>query len=208
MAVCYVVGAGECDSLPIKKQNGDIIIAVDGGARHLERFGFKPDIFIGDFDSLGEVPVGEKVICLKPEKDVTDMHAAVDEGINNGFNDFVIFGATGGRLDHTLANIQLAASLAEKGVNHIICSEYYCFKAVKNSFVEFDASYEGYISAFSHTDSCAGVSIEGLKYELSNATLLNTFALGVSNEFIGKKSKISVEKGTLIIVYTNKKGEE
>ena len=208
MAVCYVVGAGECTSLPINKQNGDIIIAVDGGARHLEKFGLKPDVFIGDFDSLGEIPDGDNVISLKPEKDVTDMHAAVDEGIFKGYDKFEIFGATGGRLDHTLANIQLAVSLAQRGIKHIIHGEGYCIKAINDSFAEFDSSYNGYVSVFSHSDSCVGVSIEGLKYELSNVTLSNSFALGVSNEFIGKKSKISVKKGTLVIVYTNKKGEE
>ena len=53
MAVCYVVGAGECDSLPIKKQDGDMIISADGGAKYLKKFGLTADIFIGDFDSLG-----------------------------------------------------------------------------------------------------------------------------------------------------------
>lgn len=207
MAVCYVVGAGECNSLPIKKQSGDIIIAVDGGAKYLEKFGLGADIVIGDFDSLGKIPEGDNVIPLKAEKDVTDMHAAIGEGIYEGFDEFEIFGATGGRLDHTFANIQLAASLAQKGIKHLIHGIGYNIVAVKNSSVSFDASNEGFVSVFSHSDVCLGVSIEGLKYELSDARLTNTFALGVSNEFIGKDSKISVEKGTLVIIYTDKKGE-
>lgn len=202
MAVCYVVGAGDCPSLPIKKENGDIIIAVDGGMNHLEHSGYLPDIIIGDFDSLGSVPQGNKVIRLKPEKDVTDMHAAIEEGVSHGFNEFEIFGATGGRLDHTLANIQLAASLAQKGIKHIIHGDGYCVVALANDEIIFDAENSGYISVFAHSDECTCVSIEGLKYELNDATLTNTFALGVSNEFTGKKSKISVKKGTLVIIYT------
>ncbi len=202
MAVCYVVGAGDCPELPIKKENGEIIIAVDGGVRHLQRFGLEPDIIIGDFDSLGTVPEGNNVIRLKAEKDVTDMHAAIGEGVYEGFDEFEIFGATGGRLDHTVANVQLAASLAQKGIKHCIHGDGYRIVAVANSEIVFEPANSGYISVFAHSDVCMGVTIKGLKYELDDARLTNSFSLGVSNEFIGKKSKISVEKGTLVIIYT------
>ncbi len=203
MSVCYIVGAGECPSLPIKKEYGDIIIAADGGLKHLEKFGFVADIAVGDFDSLGHVPQGDNVIRLKPEKDVTDMYAAVEEGMGRGFDRFEIFGATGGRLDHTLANIQLAAFLAKKNVEHRIHGDDYCIVAINGSSVSFDASFSGYISVFAHSDVCMGVTIEGLKYELNDGRLTNTFSLGVSNEFVGKESRVSVEKGILVIVYTN-----
>lgn len=202
MAVCYVVGAGECNSLPIKKENGDLIIAVDGGVRYLQNYNIVPDVIIGDFDSLGLVPEGGNVIRLNVDKDVTDMHAAIDVGIDKGYADFEIYGATGGRLDHTFANIQLAASLAQKGKKHLIHGSGCCVVAVNNSEIGFDAANSGYISVFAYSDVCEGVTIKGLKYELDGARLTNTFALGVSNEFIGKESKISVEKGTLVIIYT------
>lgn len=205
MAVCYVVGAGDCPLLPIKKETDDIIIAVDGGVNYLESSGFVPDIIIGDFDSLGSVPEGNNVIRLKPEKDVTDMFAAIETGVSHGFNEFEIFGATGGRLDHTLANIQLAASLAQKGIKHLIHGDGYRIVALENGEVAFDESNSGYISVFAHSDVCSGVSIEGLKYELKDASLTNNFTLGVSNEFTGKKSKISVKNGTLVIIYTKER---
>ena len=204
MSVCYIVGAGDCPFLSVKKELGDIIIAADGGLKHLENFGFSADIAIGDFDSLGHVPNGDNVIRMKPEKDVTDMYAAVEEGIKRGFDRFEIFGATGGRLDHTLANIQLAALLAEKNVEHRIHGDGYSIVALNKSSVSFDSSFNGYISVFAHSDVCSGVTIDGLKYELKDATLTNTFTLGVSNEFVGRESRISVEKGTLLVVYTNK----
>lgn len=207
MSVCYVVGAGECRSLPIKKYNGDLIIAADGGLKYLENAGLSADIAIGDFDSLGHTPCGENVIRLKPEKDVTDMYAAVEEGMRRGYENFEIFGATGGRLDHTLANIQLAAFLAKKNLSHRIHGDGYSIVAVDNSSISFDSSFSGYISVFAHSDVCMGVTIEGLKYELNDGRLTNTFSLGVSNEFIGKESRISVEKGILIIIYANKTKE-
>lgn len=203
MSVCYIVGAGDCPSFSIKKEEGDIIIAADGGLKHLEKFGYSADIAVGDFDSLGHVPHGDNVIRMKPEKDVTDMYAAVEEGIKRGFERFEIFGATGGRLDHTLANIQLAAFLAKKNVEHRIHGDGYSIVAINASSVSFDAYFSGYISVFAHSDVCLGVTIEGLKYELKDDVLTNTFSLGVSNEFVGKESRVSVEKGIIVIVYTN-----
>lgn len=205
MSVCYVVGAGDCESLPIVKKENDLIIAADGGLKHLEKSGIKPDIIIGDFDSFGAIPDGDNVIRLKPEKDVTDMYAAVEIGLSKGCKHFEIFGATGGRLDHTVANIQLAASLAEKNISHSVHGNGFSFVSVRNGEISFPSDLQGYISVFAHSDECVGVSIKGLKYELDNAVLSNSFSLGVSNEFIGKESKVSVKKGTLIIIYGYKK---
>ncbi len=201
MAVCYIVGAGDCRKLDINRETDDIVIAADAGIKHLEKSGMVADYIIGDFDSLGKNPEGENVIALKPEKDVTDMHAAVEIGIEKGFSEFVIYGATGGRLDHTLANIQLVASLAEKGMKASVRDGETVITAVCNSSVSFSSEHKGYISVFAHSDVCTGVTVKGLKYELENAELKNMFALGVSNEFIGKESSISVDKGILILHY-------
>ncbi len=201
MSVCYIVGAGDCDSLLIDKKDNDVIIAADGGLKHLKKFGICSDIIIGDFDSFGSVPDGDNVIRLKPEKDVTDLYAAVEVGLSKGCDRFEIYGATGGRIDHSLANIQLAVSLAERNIQHIIRGAGFSVCAVKNDKIEFSTDMQGYISVFAHSDICFGVSIKGLKYEFDGASLSNNFALGVSNEFIGKNSVISVANGTLVIVY-------
>lgn len=205
MAVCFIAGAGDCGKINITKNAGDIVIAADAGIRYLENSGISPDYIIGDFDSLGTLPEGDNVVRLKPEKDITDMHAAVDIGIEKGCTDFVIYGATGGRLAHTLANIQLAASLAQKGFGVVIKDEKTEIRAICNSSAGFSADYSGYISVFAHSDVCTGVTIKGLKYELENSEMKNSFALGVSNEFFGKESTVEVKNGTLIIVYNTLK---
>lgn len=74
MAVCYIVGAGDCPPLDnIRINEGDTVIAADAGLRYLRAAGINPDSVIGDFDSLGSVPEGGKVTELPAEKDVTDM---------------------------------------------------------------------------------------------------------------------------------------
>ena len=202
MSICYIVGAGECKKLDFTKKDGDIVIAADGGYKYLQRAGIKPDIVIGDFDSLGKAPEGEKIIRLKPEKDVTDTYAAVSEGIKCGYSRFNIYGASGGRVEHTLANIQLIASLAEKNMQASIFDGSTVITAVTAKTLRFDSAYNGYISIFAHSDKCTGVCLRGLKYPLENAELSNLFPLGVSNEFLGVESEIVIGNGTAIIVYS------
>lgn len=203
MAKCYIVGAGDCDRLDFKKNNDDYVIAADGGFRYLCDAKIVPDAVIGDFDSLGFSPESENVIKLNPVKDITDMKAAADYGIEKGYTEFHFYGACGGRFDHTLANVQLVSSLVKDSFKAYIHDGKTVITAVCNGEIEFDSSREGYISVFSHTDESSGVNIAGLKYEVCNAVIRNTFPLGVSNEFIGKQSKISVADGILIVVYFN-----
>lgn len=201
MGVCYIVGAGECTQLDIDRNTDDLIIAADGGLNYLGNADIIPDIIIGDFDSLGNIPEGENVIKLNPVKDITDMNAAVEIGIEKGYSEFHIYGACGGRIDHTLANIQLVASVASKNMKAFIHDGKTVITALCNGIIKFASDYNGYISVFAHSDECAGVSIKGLKYQLENSSLFNKFPLGVSNEFNGCESEISVKNGILILVY-------
>lgn len=201
MGICYIVGAGDCESLSIKKKKGDLVIAADGGNKYLQSANINADIIIGDFDSLGEIPQGENVIKLNPVKDITDMNAAAQIGIEKGCGEFVIYGATGGRIDHSLANIQLIAYLSRIGKRASIRSGKTVITALTNGSMKFGSEYKGYISVFAHSDVCEGVCIKGLKYTIENARLKNDFSLGVSNEFVGTESEITVKKGTAIIIY-------
>lgn len=202
MAVCYIVGAGDCpplDSIVINE--GDTVIAADAGLRYLREAGIEPDSVIGDFDSLGKVPEGGRVTVLPTEKDVTDMYAAAEAGIAAGFTRFKFYGWSGGRLGHTIANIQLCASLAERGYRADFVTDKQVMTALSGGEMRFDKSHTGYISVFSFTDECRGVTLEGLKYPLAEATLSSRFPLGVSNEFTGVDSLVKVRQGTLIVVF-------
>lgn len=199
--ICYIVGAGENYGLDFTPSANDFVIAADAGIRYLEECGITADLVIGDFDSLDDVPSYPNTITLKAEKDDTDMLAAVREGIKAGYSDFHIYCGMGGRIDHTIANLQVLAYLSENGMRGFLFGKDNVITAITNQTITFDKIPSGYVSVFSHTEKSEGVYLRGLKYELNNAVLTNTFPLGVSNEFIGKESSISVSVGTLLIVF-------
>ena len=128
--------------------------------------------------------------------------------MSKGYKKICVYGAIGGMIDHTLANIALIAKYTEKGIKiSFIYGENVIF-GLYNSRVRFDKRAEGRISVFSFCDISHGVSETGLHYSLDKAELKNTVPLGVSNEFTGKESEISVRRGTLIIVTSKKNYEQ
>lgn len=200
-SICYVVGGGENYGLPIRPQTGDLVVAADAGLRCLKAQGVNADYIIGDFDSLSYIPRSPNVTVLSPEKNETDMSAAIQIGIKQGYVRFHIYGGTGGRIDHTIANFQLLARLATQHRQGFLFEQGNVITAIHNNSLSFDAVPAGYVSVFAHSDLAEGVCLKGLKYELDRALLNNTFPLGVSNEFMGTKSSITVENGTLLVIF-------
>lgn len=198
--ICYIVGAGENYGLNFTPTSNDFVIAADAGIRYLEQSDIAADLVIGDFDSLNNIPAHPNTKVLSPEKDDTDMLAAVREGIKAGYSVFHIYGGSGGRIDHTIANLQVLAYLSQKRMQGFLFGKDCVITAITDHKMTFEAIPAGYVSVFSHTEKSEGVYLQGLKYELDNAVLTNTFPLGVSNEFTGKESSISVGNGTLLIV--------
>ena len=199
--ICYIVGAGENFGLDFYVRPEDYVIAADGGLEYLYERGVAPNLIIGDFDSLEKKPDHANIITLEGEKDDTDTLAAVREGVARGYDIFCIYCGTGGRFEHTIANIQTLGFLAENGKRGYLVERNSALTVISNGSICFDDSYTGYISVFSYSDTAIGVSIKGLKYELKDATLTNTFPVGTSNEFIGVRSIICVKNGMLLIVF-------
>ena len=200
-SICYIIGAGENYGLDFTPTSNDFVIAADAGIRYLEQCRITADLVIGDFDSLDGTPTHPNTITLNAEKDDTDMLAAVREGINAGYSVFHIYCGMGGRIDHTISNIQILAYLSQNGMRGFLFGKDIIITAITNRKMTFDKIPSGYISVFSYTEKSEGVYLHGLKYKLENATLTSTFPLGVSNEFIGKESSVSVDSGTLLIVF-------
>lgn len=201
MKTCYIFGALDTAVDDFKPQENDLIIAADGGYSTLTKLNIKPDLVVGDFDSLGEAPENEKIIKHPVKKDDTDTLLAVKIGLEKGYKTFVIYGAIGGRLDHTVASIQTATFVAENGGIAYIYDGNYTITAIKNSSIKFKDNAKGYISIFGLSGVAKGVTIDGLLYTLDNAEITPYFPIGVSNEFINKESEISVKDGVLTIIF-------
>lgn len=204
---CVIFGAGDYyDETPVVP-DGSLVIAADGGLDHARAFAVEADFVVGDFDSItGARPKeNDHTIALPPEKDDPDLLSAMKIGWLHGARMFHIYGALGGRIDHTISNIQLMALLAAHGAAGYLHGDGAIVTAIRDGALDFpasDAVAGRMVSVFSHSDVSTGVSETGLKYELHHATMSSVHVNGLSNEFLaGEPSRIEVEHGTLIVTF-------
>lgn len=183
----------------------DLIICADGGAYHLKKLGIIPDILVGDFDSISEIELeslinaGVQIVKFPVEKDATDAQLAVKLAIDRGCDEVILLGATGTRLDHTMANVFLLKSLLEAGIKGIIADEHNEIEMVdKNISLNRDKDVK--ISLLPAGGKVTGVTTEGLYYPLSDATLEFGTTRGVSNEFISDTASLTLKEGLLLVI--------
>ena len=206
MGVCALVAASDFNASYFQQrfQSGAFahIVAVDAGYSHLEALGVRPHTVLGDFDSLGFVPAAENLVRYPSHKDKSDLELAFDFALENGFSSVEVYGALGGRVDHTLANLQLFARFAEAGMQVVVCGNDSALRVlVGPATFELPSVSAGTVSVFSAGDCAYGVTESGLEYPLENAQLSNRTSLGLSNELKGKSASVSVQKGTLYVFY-------
>jgi thiamine pyrophosphokinase len=178
------------------------VIAADGGYQYLKDCGIEPDLVVGDFDSLGHAPVHPNVIEHPVMKDDTDMMLAVKTGLHMGYRSFVLNGGLGGRLDHSMANLQTLAFLAGQGARAFLIGPGQNVAVVRDGALAFRPGCTGTISVFSSTERSEGVTLSGLKYGLTDYVMTASMPIGVSNEFIGEPAVVRVRKGTLFVFWT------
>lgn len=196
---CYVIGAGDFFGLRSRPCEDDYVIAADGGYRYCLAEKLKVDLLLGDFDSLGEVPDFDSVEQVPVEKDDTDTMLALKKGLAMGYRSFRIYGGTGGRLDHTLANLQSLLYLAKRGAMGWLYDKNFVYSAICNETVTLTGEKDAVFSVFAMDGPAKGITIRGAKYSLEDAELLPDFPLGVSNHFRDGEVQITVKDGALII---------
>jgi thiamine pyrophosphokinase len=189
-------------------RDDDYIICADGGYAHAKAAGLHPRMVVGDFDSADfamsekDLPVesGCRILRAEAEKDDTDTMLCLKCGIEQGFDEFYAIGGLGGRLDHTVANLQTMACAVDQ--NKTIWFFDGKNRATLRNPGRFTlAKAEGRkLSLFSYGEACCGLTVTGVKYPLRDYCLNNSFPLGVSNEFLDEAAEISHTAGKLLLI--------
>lgn len=180
------------------------IICADGGYAKAVAEDITPSVLIGDFDSYnGTLPENIEIIKFPTHKDDTDTYLAISHAMQKGYSDITVVGGLGGRVDHTIANIQNIVSCLRKGLRIKIADEQNKIFALENDEIVIPEERGKKISVFAHGGTARGVSVSGTEYTLKDFDLHPDFPIGVSNEFIEKEAVIKVENGVLLIVLTS-----
>lgn len=199
---CSIICGAPCNGLISERVEG-FVIAADRGLDHCFEAGITPDLIVGDFDSAhSEVPDGVECVRVSPIKDDTDAALAAELAVERGFREIDFFCALGGRLDHTLGNIQLLYHLKKSGISARLISEDTEVFFLMNESAEI-SNNGGYLSIFSYGESVE-ISISGVKYPLDRGILTNDVTLGVSNEIIDDRAVVTAHKGAALIILSNK----
>lgn len=181
------------------------IICADGGARHACRMGVIPDLVIGDLDSLdGElqgclVRQGSRIMRYPRDKDETDTQLALEMAFMLTPDEILVFGAIGARLDHTLANLSLLVSAAERGIPVRLVDEW-CEVFVVKGKAAIEGEPGQTVSLFPFGSDVAGVTLDGFEYPLTDAVMTVNRSCGISNRLISGTGVIAVESGSLLVI--------
>ena len=204
-AFIYIGGSIFPENITEKPDKDDLCIAADSGYANAKRLGVTPDILVGDFDSLSDedksnIPANTKIITVPAEKDFTDTQLAVKTALENGAKSIVIIGGLDGRLDHTLSNLAILENLYANNVRAIITNGANRTRYIKSSSELIARSNFKYLSVIARDEKVKGVSVDGCKYPLKNATLSSKFQYAISNEILKNCALISVKRGGIYIV--------
>lgn len=202
MKRCFIFAAGTFYGLRERPGDpGDVVIAADAGYQVCLEECVKPDLLIGDFDSMEPPADFAHVRRLPVEKDDTDTLAAIRAGLEEGCTDFLIYGGTGGkRLDHTLANLQSLLFLRRRGARGFLYGDDFLWTVIENEDLRVVRTVEwGLLSVFCLGDRAEGIAESGVQYPLEDAVLTSDFPLGVSNHILEPEARISVQKGALAV---------
>lgn len=206
MTTCAIVGAADFNAEQFCEMDAagafDFVIAADAGYAHLQSVGRAPDLVMGDFDSLGHVPKGVRTVRFSAHKDASDMELAIKRAKSMRHDSLYVFGCLGGRLDHTLANLQVLAAASETGLS--VCAidaDSAVFFVTGPDAFEAEARTSGTVSVFAMNDRVRGLCERGLEWELDEVELTSRSSQGLSNELIGEPVLIGVEEGTIAIFF-------
>ena len=203
MKRCVIVGGADINNYGfIREQlcDEDYVIFCDSGLKHLSYLHLKPSLIVGDFDSYKNPHLDVETIVLPCEKDDTDTMFAIKEAIKRGFDDFLLIGVVGARLDHTLGNVSILLYLDSLKKKGCIIDDYSEIEIISDKPVFICDQYE-FFSLLNITGCANGITITGAKYPLNDAEISCEYQYGISNEVLpGEKAIVSLRYGKLLLI--------
>ena len=203
MERCVILAGADINNYEaIKKElrTDDFIICCDSGLKHREGLGVEPELIVGDFDSHPRPDTKVETIVLPCEKDDTDTVFAVKEALRRGYEDFLILGAVGARLDHSLCNVSILLMLHAQGKKGRIVDDYSDMEIVGAKPAAVEPVYP-FFSLLNISGVTRGVYVDNAKYPLDNAEISCRYQYGVSNEPLpGMTAHIRVEEGEALLI--------
>ena len=189
----------------IARMENCLIICCDGGVRHVQSSGIKPDVIIGDMDSINPALLasystsGIKIIKHPANKDFTDTELALDYALDLKPEVIFIWGALGGRIDHALANVFLLCRGQEKGIRTCLIDEYgEAFVLEKET--SFTNEIGKTVSLIALSSQVTGINLTGFLYPLQDGTLAMGASRGISNVIADIRAGISIRQGRLLVI--------
>ena len=187
---------------------GDLVIAVDGGAKNALISGLHPDVVIGDLDSISDQDKenlsiqGTRFITYPHDKDQTDLELALDFALQNGVEEAILIGLLGGRLDQTLANLLLLTKDAYSPMRFVVsASPDTAHVLVDQHIITIKANTGDIVSLIPLSPVVSGVTTHNLRWPLNAAKLEFGSTLGISNEMKAPIVSIQIDNGKLLVIH-------
>jgi len=202
---CIIVANGNIprknDILFFIKKGYDTIICADGGANSIFKLGLVPHFIIGDFDSVKKQTLNHfknksKIINIKRQND-TDVEKCLKFAIKKKFDEAVLLGVTGDRLDHTICNLGIVIKFFDR-IKCCISAEK-SFLVPINSTAEFQTVPNETISLYAFNEKTV-ITTKGLKFPIKNSTLPFGKKESTSNRAVSNRVILEIQNGIVFVI--------
>ncbi len=199
----YIEGTREKIKTLIESIDYDFLICADGGYDIARNYDLKVDLVVGDFDSSKmQIPSNIETVLVPIEKDDTDLRLALSIASMKNPQEIFILGGIGGRVDHTIGNIQNMVQYSKNNLSIEMLDPYQSICIQYPGKKVYCGNKNTKFSVFAYSQKVTGLSYTGAYYPLENHTLTNRFPLGISNEFVDDEIEVSIDSGILVVVRT------
>jgi thiamine pyrophosphokinase len=189
----------------------DFIVSADGGLRYIRSLNLIPQLVVGDFDSINRDDIeflnnyDVEILKSPTDKDQTDLEIALRELVKRDYKDILVIGALGGRIDQTLANFGLISTISNDDVRIEFDDGQEHIMLIRNSQLFYGKKGDT-VSLIPLCSPAKGITTRGLRYSLTNESLLPDQTRGISNVMIGEIAEIKITSGTVLCIHTRIKG--